>query len=232
VSGPRISVLAPTRNRPGSVARLIASACGTAAGPLEFVFYTDGDAPLPPGFTAMAGVKAVTGPRITMSGMWDACWRQATADVFMMCCDQVAFRTPGWDEQVLAAFGDYDDRIVMVYGNDLFHPPGDGATLPFLHRAWTDALGYFSPPYFAADFADAWIGDIATTIGRRRYVPVITEHLHPAAGKNPWDQTHQERLQRLASGAPRRIYDGKAAERQRDAQRLAGAIAAKAGMMA
>lgn len=226
MSGPWISLLCPTRNRPANVRRLLASARDTAAGPLEFVFYTDTGAPLDTALAAEPGVVEVNGPRITMSDMWNACWRAASADVFMMCCDEVVFRTPGWDEQVLARFAQFPDRIVLVFGNDLFHPAGDGVTLPFLHRAWTDVVGYFTPPYFGADFADVWLDDLAKLAGRREYVPVVTEHMHPAVGKGQWDVTHQERLARLAAQDPRRVYEEKAGERGADAGRLREAIAA------
>jgi glycosyl transferase / beta-hydroxylase protein BlmF len=226
VSGPRISLLCPTRNRPGNVRRLLRSARSTAEGPLEFVFRTDEDAPLDAMLAAKPDVVEVNGPRITMSDMWNACWRAASADVFMMCCDEVVFRTPGWDEQVLGRFAEFPDRIVLVFGNDLFHPAGDGVTLPFVHRAWTDAVGYFTPPYFGADFADVWLDDLAKRVGRREYVPVVTEHMHPAAGKSLWDQTHQERLARLAAQDPRGVYEQKAPERESDARKLADAMAA------
>ena len=90
-----ISVLCPTRGRPGNVRRLVRSATGTAAGPLEFVFYIDDDAPgsVPRDVAAMDGVVVVCGPRLVFSDMWNACFAKASADVLMMAADDFVFRT-------------------------------------------------------------------------------------------------------------------------------------------
>src|SRR5690348_7573387 len=91
---PRISVLCPTRNRPASVGRLVRSGTYLADHGVEFVFYQDDDAPgsVPGEVAAQPWVTVLTGPRITLSDMWNQCWRHAITDVLMQCGDDIIFR--------------------------------------------------------------------------------------------------------------------------------------------
>lgn len=223
-----ISILCPTRNRPGNVRRLIESARDTADGPLEFVFYADDDAPLPPDITSQDGVVTITGPRIMMSAMWNACWDRASGEIAMMGADDIAFRTPGWDTTVLAEFTKYPDRIVLVHGQDGIQGP-DLGTHSFLHRRWVETVGYFTAPYFSRDFADTWINDLAIRIGRRVYLPeMYIEHLHPVVGKAPWDETHQERVIRGEHDDVDGIWARTGDERAGDAAKLQAVMAPSA----
>lgn len=228
-----ISVLCPTRNRAASVRRMVMTALATAAGPAEFVFYTDDDdirsreilvELKDPGHV----ITVITGPRIVLSQMWNACAEKARGDIFMQCGDDIAFRTPGWDVAVREAIEQFPDRIAFAHGDD----GGQGAALGthgFVHRRWTEVLGYFVPPYFASDFNDVWLTDLADRIGRHVYLPhVLTEHMHPAWGKGEWDGTHQERLARHAATDPAATYAAKREERERDAEKLRAAMLVRA----
>ena len=223
---PRISVLCPTRGRPGNVERMASSALVTASGPVELVFYCDDDAPgsVPGTAGALDSVKVITGPRIVMSDMWNRCWEHASADVFMQCGDDIVFRTPGWDDIVLGAFGAIPDRIAFVYGRD-GHREDTYGTHGFLHRKWTDTVGYFTPPYFSCDWSETWLNDIASRLGRKVLVPILTEHMHPNAGKHPWDATHQERAERGARDNPEALYASLEHERAADAAKLRAVMA-------
>jgi hypothetical protein len=224
---PRISVLCPTRNRPENVWRLAESAIQTAAGEIELVFYQDDDAPgsVPKLATPPPWVKVVTGPRIVLSDMWNKCLEQASGDILMQCGDDIEFRSPGWDDAVADAFEEYPDRVALVYGDDLIH--GEKlATHGFVHRTWTDAIGYLTPPWFSSDFGDAWLYDVATMTGRLRFLPgVVTEHHHPCAGKGEWDLNHRERLERGQRDNVTALYASLAARREQDAAKLRAVMA-------
>jgi hypothetical protein len=219
---PAISVLCPTRGRPASARRVALSALETAAGDAEVVFYCDDDAAgsVPAGVAAWPEVTVVTGPRIVMSDMWNKCLEKASGDIVMQCADDIVFRTAGWDRLVLEAFAAYPDRIALVYGDDLIH--GEAlATHSFAHRRWTDATGYFTPPWFSCDYSDAWLYDVAKAIGRLHYLPgLVTEHLHPVAGKGDWDASHRERLERGRRDNVAVLYESLAARREQDAGKL------------
>lgn len=231
---PRISLLCPTRGRPQSMRRLVASVDETAAGPVEIVFYLDED---DHESIAMAkelldarggGIVPIAGPRIVLSQMWNECYRHAGADVLMHAGDDIVFKTTRWDDLVIEAFEQHPDRIALVHGNDLLQGP-NLATHGFLHRRWVEAVGYFVPPYFSSDWNDTWLTEVADAIGRRVYLPnLVTEHLHPLAGKATWDVTHQERLDRGARDDVAALYASKADERAADAAVLRSAMTAVA----
>lgn len=215
---PRISVLCPTRNRPGNVARLVSSALATASGPVGFLFYQDADArgSVPDSVAGLLGVRVITGPRIVMSDMWDECLREAAADVFMMCGDDVTFNTPGWDDAVLGAIEAYPDRIALVYGRDGLRED-EWASHCFVHRNWADAVGYFAPRGFSCDYTDTWLNAVADRIGRKVLLAdVMFEHHHPNAGKAALDETHAERIARGQRDNVGALYESRATERERD----------------
>lgn len=216
-----ISVLCPTRNRDENVRQLLNSIEETRRGvPVEVVFRTDEDAPLRRKLPDWA--TEIRGPRGILSDMWNEAYRHCTFDIVMQCGDDIMFRTPGWPARVLQEFEQVPDKIALVYGDDGFQHERL-ATHGFLHRRWVEAVGHVTPPYFSSDWGDQWINDVAGMIGRLRYMPdVLTEHLHPAAGKGIWDTTHEERAARGAADNVAAIWANTLHERQRDAEILRG----------
>jgi len=222
-----ISLLCPTRNRPDNVRRLMRTARTTAADPfsLEFVFYCDDDAPLPDDIKDQVGVVTITGPRIVLSAMWNACAGQSSGDILMQAADDIVFSTPGWDSAVRAEFEKVPDRILLVHGHDPIQGGGLG-THSFLHRRWVETVGYFNPPYFSCDWMDTWINDLADRVGRRVYLPdVLIDHLHPSRGYG-WDATYQDKAERGQRDNVVALYASLEAERAADAEKLRAAMVA------
>lgn len=224
-----ISILCPTRGRPASVARLLASIRRTAVSDtIETIFYLDDDDPTLEATVDLihADVRSVVvvGPRTVLSRCWNVAYDEATGDIAMQCGDDIVFRTPGWDARVEAAFARYPDRIVLVHGNDLFQGART-ATHGFLHRRWVEAVGEFVPGIFASDYADTWLTEVADRLGRRCYLPeLVTEHLHPVAGKAEWDLTHRERLERHAAEGVDALYQQTGPQRAEWVTKLAAVI--------
>ncbi len=226
-----ISLLVPTRDRPGNVRTLIRSVCSTASGPVEFVFYVDDDAQYPPNVYNVPEsrkditVRVFTGPRIIFSDMWNKCAQIASYDIFGVIGDDVAFRTDGWDTIIAGAINSHPDKLAIAYGKDGVHPPPHCATQIFVSRRWAEVLGYVTPPYFSSDYTDVWMYELADSIGRAKYLPeVYTEHLHPIAGKSVWDQTYQEKQERHSRDNPQKIYNDREPERIRDTEILRKAM--------
>lgn len=204
--------------------RLVESAYATAATAVEVVFYLDFDDAPSHAMAVELGmrgtVRHVIGERIVLSDMWNAAAAVASHQVLMMCGDDIVFRTPGWDKTVLDTFEQFPDRIVLVHGNDKLQHD-NLATHPFLHRRWVETVGYFLPPGFSCDWSDSWLFEVATALGRVVYLPdVVTEHMHPVAGKSRLDDTHRERLARGRRDNVRGLYEARAAERVRDVEKL------------
>lgn len=209
--------------------RMVDSGRETSYGRVEYVFYIDNDDPASVDmadalYLEGGDVRRIIGPRILLSSMWNECQRVARHDIYQHSCDETIYRTAGWDTAVANAFDQWPDRIGIVYGRDGIHDQ-NLATHGFITRAWVDAVGYFVPPYFSSDFNDLWIFNVAQAIGRTCFLPdVFAEHMHPAVGKGPLDQTHQDRLQRHSQDNVDQLWNQLINERQQDAQKLLAAI--------
>ncbi len=226
-----ISLVCPSRYRPSQLLAMARSAYETATDPsaVELSVYVDDDdnvaayqgalwvALLSSGRIRRHPLLTV-GPRCTLSDAWNRAAEKATGDVLMLCADDLAFRTPGWDVAVRAAFDSYPDRIALVYGRD---GVSDRPTHPFISRQWYEAVGRMTTPDFPADYADTWLADVADLVGRRHFLPdVLIEHMHYSVGKSERDACHDERLAR-AEGADLPLrYAEMWSERGREADAL------------
>lgn len=218
-----ISLLCPTRGRPDSIRRFVHHALKTAEGDIEILFYVDSDdeesADTVRSF-AIPEVVLVTGPRRVMSDYWNHLVPAAHGDILGLMGDDIVIWTHGWDRMVEEEFERWPDRLVFVHGRDGLQDARLG-THGFLHRDWISGVGHMTPDCFSCDYADAWINDVANALGRRVFLPgLMTEHLHPAAGKAPVDATHEERIARGARDNVAELYAAKAPERQADIDRL------------
>lgn len=202
--------------------RVVASARETAKDPqqIEFIFYIDNDDTESQETAKALEVKTVIGPRITLSQMWNECYKIAVSDIYMHGGDDLIFRSPNWDELVLKTFEKYPDKIVFIHGPDGFFADNFG-THGFLHKNWVKTVNYFLPPYFSSDYSDMWLNDVANSLKRREYVPdLLIEHMHPALNKASWDQTYLERMARGNRDNVIKIYKDKKAERDENVQKL------------
>ena len=218
-----ISLLLPTRKRPERLIETVNSAIATTRpGEIEILCYVTNDDHSYNGLVRTKAVSAsfIRGPRRTFSDLWNALVPFAAGDIFMLCADDVMFRTAGWPAIVEQAYADCPDKILCVHGDDL-HPNGKNfATLPFVSRKWVETLGYFTPDGFTCDWCDTWIQDIADMIGRKRLLPIVTEHVHPFWGKAAMDETYNEgQINRIKDPNTRR-YTQRFSERQADAEKL------------
>lgn len=217
-----ISILLPTRRRPDNVKRLITSARDTAAGEFEFVICVDDDDLTKDQVIDQEtnDVHVLVRERTILSEYWNIAARHAHGDILMQCGDDIIFRTAEWDTIVRDTFDVIPDKIALVYGDDGIQN-GHVATHGFLHRRWMETVGYFVPPFFASDYNDLWLTEVAQSLGRLIYHPEIyTEHMHPVIGKGPLDQTHQERLNRHVQEDCDRIWRETEHLRQADVEKL------------
>jgi len=218
-----ISLLCPTRKRPHWMERLWKSIVNTAddLSNIELIFYLDKD--------DKAGIKkfekmkserirGIIGERIILSNCWNECWKIAQGPYYMLCADDIVFESKSWDTILLKAFDNYPDKIAVVYGRDGIKD-WRLSTHPFVHKNWTDTLGYFVPPYFSAQMNDLWIFELGKGINRLCYVPeIFTRHTHP--GKKATDDTYREQKMRARTDGVRKIYNDKETERRADMKKL------------
>lgn len=225
-----IALLLPTRQRPEMLMRLYESAMDLAAHPehVRLVAYIDDDdhsydelIESPPPRTIF-----IIGPRMTISKCWNLCHERIKdeATIFHHCGDDIVFRTQDWDKTVRNLFGEYPDKIVFAYGNDGSTESNnyEFGTHGFIHKNWTDTVGYFVPPYFESDYNDTWLNEVAKAIGRHRHIDIMTEHLHFSLGKMEADQNTRDRLERHEQQNPGEVYSGRSMRIRRadDAEKL------------
>lgn len=229
-----ISLLCPTRGRPGAFGAMIRSAAVTAAHPedIEVVAYVDEDDPALGGYATawQAGdydinlLAQVIGPRCVLSDAWNRAGDWANGDIWMMAADDLRFVSLGWDDMVTDAFAQHPDGIALVYGRD-GHADERMATHPFVTRRWVDIVGRFTAPYFAADYCDLWLHEVAKRINRATYTPqLLISHLHPSFGLGEWDGTHRERMERAREVDLPAMWKSTEGERVDEAVRLLTAM--------
>lgn len=195
-----ISLLVPSRHRPGQLVDMWHSAIETAvdADEVELIVRLDEDDHSYDELRrrgTRGQVRWLQGPRTILSTMWNEAYELARGDILMHCADDIRFRTDTWDAYVITTFEKIPDKIAFVYGRDGGHDQALG-THGFIHRKWCETVGCFVPPHFSSDFNDTWLNEVAERLGRRIYIPeILTEHMHPAWGKGQLDQTYIDQLE-------------------------------------
>lgn len=220
-----ISILLPSRNRPDNVKRLWDSIVATTDDltDIEMIVAVDTDDPQLAAYVELSKaepIHLIVMDRTVLSIYWNKCQKAAKGPIYMHAGDDLIFRTQGWDTQVKAAFDEYEDKIVFVHGDDGGGNGQNFGTHGFIHDNWVRAVGYFVPPYYVSDYNDTHLNDVANGLGRRRFVDILTEHMHPAFGKGPLDLTHQERLERHRESNVDALYANNKGERVQDSIKL------------
>ena len=226
-----ISLLIPTRKRPLNVKRLVESVKNTSDNikNIEFCFYIDEDDGESLEIISEAAntinVNAIQGThtegQLTPTFfMQNELAKICVGPIFFYGADDIVFGTKNWDVMVNEIFDRYEDKIALVYAPDGFQKGTVPiATHGFLHKNWTDIIGYLFPPVFNVAYNDTWITEIAETIGRRFYLTDMSiEHIHPAAGKAPWDDVYLTK--RETNGNELEIWNRLAPKRLEDANKL------------
>lgn len=219
-----ISILLPTRNRPHNIVRLRDSVINTANDleNIEIVIAIDEDDHSYDKlrFNGHPRVLRKKYPRMILSQYWNECYKRSKGDILLHCGDDIIFQTKDWDQIVKEKFDEFPDHIVFVYGDDGSPGGKDFGTHGFIHRKWAETVGYFVPPYFSSDYNDTWLNEVAELINRKRFVEILTEHMHPDLHKGPFDITHQERKERHNRDRVGEIYGSMRSEREEDAKKL------------
>lgn len=215
-----ISILVPTRKRPENVIRLIESAEKTANNPekLEFVFYVDHDDLTFPILNTTIQVKIVKGPRVWLSIIQNILFANSTGDLLMYAADDIVFLSQDWDLAIKREFENFEDRILLVFGNDLGSHGKSIAIHGFLHRRWIETVGAFAAP-FRLSLTDLWHTENARIIDRLVYLPdLMIKHIHYRQGgkEATFDQTYMDVYAQSSVWRPFLTYKKLSRERRID----------------
>lgn len=180
-------IVLPSRNRPESLRRFF-----QASQPVEpgVVMLDDDNAHLYQDVALPSGWRFSIGPRAGYVALlnraftffpdepWYACWG-----------DDVLCQPAGWDTFLAQAAG----ADAIAYGDDLINGERSCA-LPFIGGELVRRVGWLSCPAVRHLYSDTIWCDLGRRLDALRYFPeIITEHCHWSVGKQPFDQTAQER---------------------------------------
>lgn len=224
----KISICFPTRNRPDNLRRIHKSLQETSTVMPEIAVYVDDDDSTSVPVAQELGFVYEQGPRFShLSRCFNKAAELASGDILMFGGDDLVFRTKGWDDQVLAEFNKYDDRIVFVHCRDDYREDDLGCH-GFLHRNWIEATGYFVPPYFETWYIDNWITDVSKAIGRRSYLQsLLIEHMHFTCGKAEMDATYGDQEKHYNQAGI--VWQQTASKRIEDIEKLQKYVAERSG---
>lgn len=215
----RISLLMPTRARPALARRFFQSVLDLTAHPnsIEVILYIDDDDTESHSLDCEGlEVRRIIGPRVTMGEYNSRCLAEARGDIIVLVNDDMVIRTPNWDERLRKLDAEYEDKLYLAYGNDLFKGQ-KLCTFPILSRRTCELLVDPFPSQYRGAFIDYHLLDIFKRLEllgekRIRYLEdVVFEHLHYRTGKAQIDETYTQRkrfaddLDFLALSAPRHL---------------------------
>ena len=197
-----ISLLLPTRGRPGRARLFLESVYRRAGRPenVEVILYLDDD---DPGSHDIAHegltIKRIIGPRRSMGRVLSECRGRASGEILFLVNDDSIVRTPYWDMDLIRLHQAFDDRIYLGHVNDLYHGRRM-CVFPVLSQEVCEILGNPFPEQYQGDLIDIHLMDIfkrlkAAGLDRIVYLEkVVVEHCHFAYGKSNIDATYEDRL--------------------------------------
>lgn len=198
-----LTVIIPSRERPGSVRELVEAFDATCTGNTELVLAVDDNDPTLTVYSetvlALAGttktrlrlcqVEQPSNMVHALNSTASACIGDPTPYAVGFMGDDHRPRTNGWDSAYLEALWGLGTGI--VYGDDLLQRGG----LPTQCAMTADiirALGFMAPPSLTHLAVDNWWLELGRQAGCIWYLPdVVVEHMHPVAGKADWDEGHR-----------------------------------------
>jgi hypothetical protein len=183
-----ISVLLPSRGRPGALADTVAGLLELASRPedVQVLVAADPDdtdtisTVLPEQATIWTAPERYGYPRL--HEYVNALAEQAAGAWLWLWNDDARILTPGWDMQVAGA----RQAVLWPHSNDI----ASCNTFPIWPRAWTDHLGHVS----LSPHCDSWIQYLGQTLDRhdRVDIDVLHDRADLTGGHN--DQTRAESL--------------------------------------
>lgn len=200
-----VTVLVPSRGRPGNLKRLVDAVAATAPG-AHVIARVDDDDPHLGEYLDLVWADVVVGPRAGFVAAVNELAVWADRNYLMIVGDDVLPETPGWADAMIDAL---DGRPGIAYGDDGLrhkHAP-DLPTHPMMHRDLAARIGWAALPTCRHLFPDNAWRDLGIGLGNFPFVDVKLTHLHPWAGKAPRDQTYTDANNRAAADLDRAAYE-------------------------
>jgi len=173
----KICICIPSRGRPEFVERLVKSAYDNCDdwGRVIIKYYVNDDDKLLQSYLKQFknlktkygdSLQYQIGPDQSTVYSWNMIAESVQADFYMLCGDEVAFMTPGWDTKLFATKEIFPDGIFCIGVYDGRNWRKNSCTTPVITKEWREALGYYFNPVFWHWQIDRYTGELAMSIDR------------------------------------------------------------------
>lgn len=184
MTGKDLLVMVPTRGRRANCERLLASFRETASESTDITFITDpDDQDTYAGMDWGDALVAMLEPRAYLAGKLNKTAEAVAGSYGALAWfgDDCVFRTPGWDQIMLAALEDLGGSG-WVYPDDKRR--NDVAEHWMVSSDIVTELGWFANPVLGHFYVDNSVTDLGKRAGLIRYCPqAVVEHLHYTVAK-------------------------------------------------
>lgn len=197
----KIAILVPSRERMNRRLTLLTSVITSVSdiNNVNIYFGVDKDDPtrdlIYKVSRAIPSVKIVDiengGKFIGLGKMWNICVENSTEEIISMIGDDMVFKTPNWDLEVIKEFTEDcpEDKIKAIHCNDDCHGAKLAVNL-FCHRKYAEVMGQFMREEFKINWVDQWLHQVFNAFGRLKYRgDIMIEHRHWVLGKDTRDRT-------------------------------------------
>ena len=122
--------------------------------------------------------------------LWNILVDNSAEDIISMIGDDMVFRTPNWDLEILKEFENCPpDNIKAVHCDDGYHRSALAVNM-FCHRKYVEVVGQFMREEFMINWVDQWLHQMFSAFDRLTYRgDILIEHLHWAMNKAVRDKT-------------------------------------------
>tara|TARA_E500000318_G_C3489487_1_gene183734 strand:- start:70 stop:822 length:753 start_codon:yes stop_codon:yes gene_type:complete len=197
----KISLLVPSRERLNLKLTLISSIITTVKNinNVELIFGIDEDDPtkniVKKISDAIPFVKIIDIQNnkkfIGINKIWNLLYPHAEGNILGYIGDDMVFKTENWDEKIIDEFNQNnipEDKIKLVHCYDGYRPNDEISVNAFVHKKYTEILGYFCKEDFLINWSDQWMYQTFKAFDRVKHRPDIhIQHNHWVFGKRSRD---------------------------------------------
>lgn len=161
------------------------------------------------------------GKFLGLGKLWNILTNETTEEVISMIGDDMVFKTPNWDEEIIKEFQDIpEDKIKAIHCNDDCHKAKLAVNL-FCHRKYAEVMGHFMREEFKINWVDQWLHQVFSAFKRLKYRDdIMIEHRHWVLGKSNHDNTAVRMAQADTNKVSDKLWYELVDERIKDVEKL------------
>lgn len=234
----KISLLVPSRERLNLKLTLISSIITSVKdiNNVELIFGVDEDDPTRDIAYKIANsipfVKVVDikndGKFIGINRIWNELYPHATGDVLGYIGDDMIFKTKDWDVKILDEFSEGNlpkDKIKLVHCYDGFRKQDEICVNAFIHKKYTDVIGYLCREEFLINWSDQWLYQTFKAVDRVKWrEDIYIHHNHWVFGNRQRDKVADRMLSDDKDTISDQLWFDLAQERIDDVKKIADYI--------